>query len=485
MTTGIDGASDDEVAGVIAAWDRVEAHASARKHAAVAELIRRRPGPGSVLEGPAQMPTVWDEFTVTELALMLGESRGAAEDLLDRAHDLEVKLPGTKAAFRDGILRESKAEIIVRATAVLDPAEARAAETLVLDRAGRLTPGGLRSAIVRAVMEVAPEKARKRREQATQDARVQRWAEDSGNAALMGRELPPAEVLAADQRITAWARRVEEGRAGGRPERAARPSLPGHLAGQRLQTPAKCRRQAGTAASRGRPGDEPGGPGDRPPDPRGGGGPGPASPDGSPAAGPRTGAVPAGFVGRINLTVPLATMLGLAERPGEIPGIGPIDPWLARDLARAAAQNGKTTWCVTVTDQDGHAIGHGCARPEPKTQARRRDKPGQPGLRGGSDPPRGTGIRDGPGFSFTAAGQHGPPGGYGSWRLSAGGSGQRDLLVALDPITTEDCDHRFEAKGHDPGVKLRHLSQIRYATCTGPVCRRPSVQCRLRTQHPV
>ena len=48
--------------------------------------------------------------------------------------------------------------------------------------------------------------------------------------------------------------------------------------------------------------------------------------------------------------------------------------------------------------------------------------------------------------------------------------------MALDPITTQDCDHRYEAKGHDPGVKLRHLSQIRYATCTGPVCRRPSTQ---------
>ena len=36
------GASDDELAGVICAWDRVEAYASSRKHAAVAELIRRR-----------------------------------------------------------------------------------------------------------------------------------------------------------------------------------------------------------------------------------------------------------------------------------------------------------------------------------------------------------------------------------------------------------------------------------------------------------
>ena len=69
---------------------------------------------------------------------------------------------------------------------------------MVLGRAGRLTPGGLRTAIARAVMDVAPDKAAKRREAAQRDARVQRWAEDSGNAALMGRELPPAEVLAAD-----------------------------------------------------------------------------------------------------------------------------------------------------------------------------------------------------------------------------------------------------------------------------------------------
>ena len=41
------GASDDELAGAICAWDRVEAYAGSRKHAAVAELIRRRPAPGA------------------------------------------------------------------------------------------------------------------------------------------------------------------------------------------------------------------------------------------------------------------------------------------------------------------------------------------------------------------------------------------------------------------------------------------------------
>src|ERR1700751_2725890 len=112
------------------------------------------------------------------------------------------------ALFRDGVISRYKAQVISHATQVLDPAGARAAEALVLDRAGRLTPGALRAAIARAVMEVAPEKAKKRREVGARFARVERWAEESGNAALAGRELAPDEVLAADERITAWAREL-------------------------------------------------------------------------------------------------------------------------------------------------------------------------------------------------------------------------------------------------------------------------------------
>ena len=92
----------------------------------------------------------------------------------------------------DGIITRGKAELIVRLTQYLDDDEARKVEAKVLGRAGRLSPGGLRSAIARAVMEVAPKKAKERRETAAKFARVERWAEDSGNAALMGRELPPA-----------------------------------------------------------------------------------------------------------------------------------------------------------------------------------------------------------------------------------------------------------------------------------------------------
>ncbi len=440
-----EGASDDELVGAICALDRVEAHMAARKHAAIAEFIRRRPAEGCPPEGEARMPAAWDEFAGDELSLALAESKGAAAALLDLSWDLAVKLPGTRAAFRDGTLRAGKARIIADAARTLDPSQARAAEALVLGRAGKLTPGGLRAAIARAVMQVAPEAARKRREEAAKDARVERWAEDSGNAALVGRELPPAEVLAADQRITWWATQLKKaGLDGTMDELRARAYLDILLD--------KDSRPAGTGD------DDPGDGGSGPPEPGG--------PDGQPPTpGARAGGVPAGFAGRVNLTTPLATLLGLADRPGEIPGIGPIDPALARDLARAAAGNPRTTWCLTVTDADGHAIGHGCARPQQSRSP------------GGHDPPTGAAGTGGPRFAFTAATAHGPPGGYGTWRLATGIPGQRDLIVTLGPIATSQCDHRHEASGHDPGVTLRHLSQVRHATCTAPTCRRPATQC--------
>ena len=88
------------------------------------------------------------------------------------------------------------------------------------------------------------------------------------------------------------------------------------------------------------------------------------------------GPAPCGFASRVTLTAPLATLTRLADRPGELSGLGPVDPWLTRDLATAAAANPRTTWCLTVTDSQGHAVAHGCARPEPRSHtATRRPRP--------------------------------------------------------------------------------------------------------------
>ena len=124
------------------------------------------------------------------------------------AQSFEARLPGTAAALEDGTISRYKAEIIARATALLEDDEARAAEQEVLDGAAQQNPVALRAAIARAVITAAPKKAKERRETTAKDARVERWLQDTGNAALMGCELPPAEALAADQQITARAREL-------------------------------------------------------------------------------------------------------------------------------------------------------------------------------------------------------------------------------------------------------------------------------------
>src|SRR5438128_130009 len=119
---------------------------------------------------------------------------------------------------------------------------------------------------------------RERREAAAKMTRVERWAEDSGNAALMGRELPPDEVLAADQRITWWAGELRKaGLEGGMDELRARAFLD-------LVLGKDSRPRQDSAAA--------------------------------PAASPAGAA--GGFAGRVTLTVPLVTLLDLDQRPGEI-----------------------------------------------------------------------------------------------------------------------------------------------------------------------
>src|SRR5207344_2695868 len=98
------GVSDAELLGVVCAWDRVEAHAAARKLAAVAEVYRRRPEPGCPPAGPGRMPAACEEFAAAELAAALGESRARAGDLLGCGWELESRLPGTAAALRDGVI---------------------------------------------------------------------------------------------------------------------------------------------------------------------------------------------------------------------------------------------------------------------------------------------------------------------------------------------------------------------------------------------
>ena len=182
-----------------------------------------------------------------------------------------------------------------------------------------------------------------------------------------------------------------------------------------------------------------------------------------------------------DLIVPLATLLGLAERPGEIHGFGLLDPALARELAAAAAASPRTEVCVTVTSPEGYAIGHGCARPlltsRPVGPAA---SPVALPVRLNLTIPAATlsslsgrlANHTGP-WSLTPSTPRGRPGtsaGFGTWTLVLPGG--RELTVRLHPVPVFECDHRYETHGYKPSDRLRHLVQIRDGTCTFPPCNR-------------
>jgi hypothetical protein len=90
---------------------------------------------------------------------------------------------------------------------------------------------------------------------------------------------------------------------------------------------------------------------------------------------------------RGNLDFPLLTLLRLAERPGEAHGLGALDPGLVRDLAAAGAWHPASEFCVTIVDEQGHAIGHGCGKPLRRSRATASGSGG-----GGASAPRPTGT---------------------------------------------------------------------------------------------
>ena len=252
----------------------------------------------------------------------------------------------------------------------------------------------------------------------------------------------------------------------------------------------------------GEDGDDPadGGPGRTLPPPR--------SPDPRPASGPSPTLT--------DLALPLATLLGQAERPGEGHGLGTLDPALCRALAATATLSPHTTLCLTVTDSDGIAIGHGCAKTgRPGRLARPPDGPAPPlvalparinltitaarlaAMLASPDPPgsraaggwaiipsdisrirstraaSGTGtVTRAPGTTIARRPQRPPgdPDWCRAWTLILPSGLQ--IAMHVEPVPTYECDHRNESHAYKPNATLRHLVQIRDYACTFPPCSR-------------
>jgi hypothetical protein len=96
----------------------------------------------------------------------------------------------TRAALAGGLIDERRAEVIAEEVSELDAAHAAAVEKLIIGKAPKLTSGQLRALVRRAVISADPGAARRRKDKALRDARVEMFPETSGTAALAGRDLP-------------------------------------------------------------------------------------------------------------------------------------------------------------------------------------------------------------------------------------------------------------------------------------------------------
>ena len=156
------------------------------------------------------------------LADHVGDEVAAALTLTCRAADRLVslaaavtRLPAVAAALAAGRIDLPSAIIFTDELAGLGDVEAAAVAALVAADAPGLTTGQLRGVLHRAVLALDPDAARKRREKAQRDARVECWTEPAGTWSLAGRDLPPAAVLAADQHIDTAARDLKNAGADG------------------------------------------------------------------------------------------------------------------------------------------------------------------------------------------------------------------------------------------------------------------------------
>jgi hypothetical protein len=410
---GLSGLGESELIGVLCAAERMASWAAAQKAEAVITLCRRRAAQARERKNKHLI-----EHVAGEVAAALTLTGQSASRLVDICGYLE-RLPEVRAALAAGIIDWARAVVFADELAGLDDEAARKIAGRVLPRAGGMTTGQLRRALRRERELHDPDAARRRRERGRKNAAVHRWDEPSGNSALAGREMNPADATGADARLTAQARWLQARGATGTVEQLREAVYAAVLNGRGITTllPPSPTTPDGDPGAAGRPDD--------------------------PASGVNGHGDPA-ITGSVHLTMPMSAWLWLTDRPGEIAGSGTADADTCRDLATQLAAHPATKWCLTLTDSHGRAVAHACARHGPA---------GPPDLR---KRPRSTGP-PGPG-----APSH--PESITRWLAG----------LRMSYLESGTCSHERESPRYRPPPSLRHLITIRQRTCAEPGCQRPA-----------
>ena len=323
---------EDQLVGVIAAARRIESRMAWASMTALRELTsRRRDGRDQVDCGRTRVSAT----AADQVSMELRQSWRSVAAQIAYACEVAARLPKTFAALAAGLIHPIHVRIIEDQTKDLSDEDAARADEILAETARSKSYGQLRSAARRLALKLDPSSAARRKGAARRGAEVRRFREESGNAGLIARELPSAEVLASWQHVE---QRALDLRAAG---------LAGTLQELRVRAYLDLLQERDSRVvpdvSPGPPAPQAAQPSPSGPSPSpSGSGP---SPSGSGPAGP--GRDP-GVAAVITLTVSLDTALGRSGAPGDVAGFGVLDAPDTRDLIAAAARHPRTRWCLTV-----------------------------------------------------------------------------------------------------------------------------------------
>ncbi|WP_158374070.1 HNH endonuclease signature motif containing protein [Cellulosimicrobium cellulans] len=332
-----------ELPEVVVQARRIAAHAHAIETAAAAVLARhpdlRHPDIAAVCRSlPEGTAFVHADVAAADLSARLLVPPGEAKMLIREGRAYAGALAGTGAALADGRIEPAKARAIVQGAGD-EPADVAAAvEAEVLPRMSGRSVAQVRTDVARALNRVDPEGAADRHRTARSCRTVSRPRVLQDGMAGLWAVLPATEAVRLDSVLDALARRSREAgdprtldqlradelvdRVLGRGTHQVAPDgtvLPSRRDGAHEDLDPAGRPTAAPAGTA-PPADDAT---ERPPH---------ASP-----TGPRT---------VVHVTVPLSTLLGADDVPGDLAGYGPVDA----QQARAMALDLGSTWQRLVTD---------------------------------------------------------------------------------------------------------------------------------------
>src|SRR5262245_40163020 len=289
------GLTGDDLLTVVQARWRLIAHQQAQLLADIEELAFRDPD-GS----PGRTVSV-NEHVVDELGFAMRWTGQAAGGWLHRAL-MVTAYPAVFTALDAGVIDVPRAQVIIDGVGVLDDAAAATVIGQVIDQAAGWTTGQLRARLGRLVEAVDPAAGKKRLDESVVDRRVVCERDPDGTASIFGLQLPPDRAVAACERVDGFARAAKQA-GDGRTLQQLRADIFLDL-----------------------------------------------------LSGAHSGPGPVHRRGVVELTVPLETLLGLAEQPGELAGFGAVVADTARHIADGYKGDGD--WSITVHDKDGAVVHH-------------------------------------------------------------------------------------------------------------------------------